>query len=83
MLLAQIQYTLSIVSTPVKIHIRNDTNSCFKEELWIPEISDVFLRYDYQYTWSVTFPKVKIMNPRCDDQYPVEIKLVDADFGPL
>jgi len=43
-LLAFIPATLSVVNTTVKVHIKDDSDPCLREDLWAPDIEDQFIR---------------------------------------
>lgn len=45
-LIAQIWATKSFVNTTIEINIRNDMDSCLKDELWISDIPDQYFPYD-------------------------------------
>jgi hypothetical protein len=80
-LLAFIPATLSVVNTTVKVHIKDDSDPCLREELWAPDIEDQFIRYDLGYVRQVVFPQFSLINPKCDSKYKISLKLIDADTG--
>jgi hypothetical protein len=80
-LLAFIPATASIVNTTVKVHIKENSDPCLREDLWAPDIEDQFISYDQGYIRQLKFPRFRLINPKCDSKYKISLKLIDADTG--
>lgn len=80
-LLAFIPATVSVANMTVKVHIKDNSDPCLREDLWAPDIEDQFISYDQGYIRQVVFPRFRLINPICDSKFKISLKLIDADTG--
>lgn len=72
-IIANIQGSLSTASTVVQVVIKDESNPCYLEELWAPEIQDQYIATYNEYgevpATPILFPRFRVSNPKCDAQY--------------